>query len=339
MVAACIFILIFFQLQFGPLGSLGNELRPPTFQASNKPASRELPCNTFPGANNTLVILKTGSTELQDKLPVHLDTTLRCYPHSVIFSDLAETFQGYPILDALEDVDPEIKQNHDEFALYRRLQQGGRASLDQLELSGPSSSSQGSSGKPQNPGWKLDKWKFLPMVRKTLAMYPDMHWYVFVETDTYIFWSTLLAFLATKDWTKPHYMGAEMQIGDIVFAHGGTGYAVSRTALEMVVKHYVENKKEWETFTANHWAGDCVLGKAFKDAGSPLAFEWPIWQGDDIGNMNYDRTNSHDRSLWCYPTVSYHHLSPIVIRDLWGFEQEWASKHREVRPLTIVITI
>lgn len=83
-------------------------------------------------------------------------------------------------------------------------------------------------------------------------------------------------------------------------------------------------------FTAGHWAGDCVLGKAFKDAGSPLAFEWPIWQGDDIGNMNYDRTNNQNRRLWCYPTISYHHLSPTVIRDLWDFEQEWASKRREV---------
>jgi len=54
-----------------------------------------------------------------------------------------------------------------------------------------------------------------------------------------------------------------------------------------VVKQYEENQHEWEKFTDSHWAGDCVLGKAFKDAGIPLTPAWPIFQGDDIGNMNY----------------------------------------------------
>lgn len=31
--------------------------------------------------------------------------------------------------------------------------------------------------------------------------------------------------------------------------------------------------------------------------------------------------------LWCYPTVSYHHLSPSVVEDLWNFEQDRFSKH------------
>jgi hypothetical protein len=31
---------------------------------------RDLPCRNLPGANDTVVILKTGSTEFQDKLPI-----------------------------------------------------------------------------------------------------------------------------------------------------------------------------------------------------------------------------------------------------------------------------
>ncbi|KAH9836417.1 glycosyltransferase family 31 protein [Teratosphaeria destructans] len=279
-------------------------------------------CRDLPGANDTLVIMKTGSTEIRDKLPIHLATTLKCYPNYMIFSDIEETFLDEPILDALEDVSARYKDSHDDFELYRRLQRGGRKALKPSELSGPVSRSQGGGGKPTNPGWRLDKWKFLPMARRTLQEYPDQKWYLFIETDTYIFWKTLLAYLAALDWTKPYYMGAQINIGDITFAHGGTGILVSRPALQMVVRHYIDHKDEWEDFTAGHWAGDCVLGKAFKDAGAPITYAWPIFQSDDIGDMNYGRTDNQHR-LWCHPTVAYHHLAPPVVQDLWEFEQAW----------------
>ena len=36
------------------------------------------------------------------------------------------------------------------------------------------------------------------MIRQTLEKYPDKKWYIFVESDTYIFWSTLLSYLAGR---------------------------------------------------------------------------------------------------------------------------------------------
>ena len=290
--------------------------------------SDPLPCRNLPGAEDVLVVLKTGSTELEDKLPIHLNTTLRCYPNYVIFSDWAETYEGIEILDALEFVSPELKESHQDFGLYRRLQKhGGRAAIKPSERSGPISRPQGAMGKPTNEGWKLDKWKFLPMVNRTLHEYPGMKWYVFIEVDTYVFWQTLLNYLKVLDWTEPYYIGGQIYIGDILFAHGGTGFAVSRPALEMVVSMIATDQKGWEDFTNSQWAGDCVLGKAMKDAGAPLTPAWPIWQNDDIGFMNYARDDTANR-LWCRPTVSYHHLSPTAIEDMWLFEQEWIERTR-----------
>jgi hypothetical protein len=312
-----ILILVHLRLRFGSvLDSVS-----PVSQSRNA-ATNALLCSDLPLANDTLVVMKTGSTELQDRLPVHSNTILQCYPNYAIYSDLTEEFHGHEILDALEDVDPTIKASHDDFALYRRLQQqSGRASLEQFELSGPHSKPPGASGKIENPGWKLDKWKFLPLMRKTLRNHPGKHWYIFVETDTFLFWETLLAYLAVLDSTKPYYIGGQIWIGDVEFAHGGSGYIVSRPALERVAKQYEENQHEWEKFTDNHWAGDCVLGKAFKDAGILLTAAWPIFQGDDIGNMNY----GHSRRLWCQPTVSYHHVDASAIEDLWKYGRSWAS--------------
>lgn len=302
----------------------------------SRPESLAVPsCRGLPGANDTVVVLKTGSTELEDKLPVHLKTTLSCYENHLIFSDFAELYQDEIILDALEDVDPTIKGTHPDFALYRQLQQSGRASLDPSQLSGPRSlPPDDTSGKASNPGWKLDKWKFLPMIRKTLQEYPDKKWYVFVETDTYALWSTLLNYLAALDSSKQHYIGNQMQIGDILFAHGGSGFVISRPALEMAVAQYTENKAHWEDFTANHWAGDCVLGKVLKDSGTSVVWAWPIWQGANFGDLDYERVD-YGHTLWCAPTVSYHHLTPSVVEDLWVFEQDWVSKRQGNHSLTL----
>ncbi len=283
----------------------------------------DLPCKHLPGAEDVLVIMKTGSTEFEDKLPIHLNTTLRCYQDYMIFSDYEETFHGEHIYDALEFVNPDTQESHQDFELWRRLRkEGGRTALRATERSGPISRPQGATGKPFNPGWKLDKWKFLPMVNRTLNEWPDKKWYLFVETDTYVLWQTFLNYVAVLDSTQPVYIGGQIWIGDVVFAHGGTGFAVSNPAMQLVVRHFQEHQKEWEDYTNWHWAGDCVLGKAMKDSGAPLTHAWPIWQADDIGDMNYARSENGMR-LWCMPTVSYHHLSPTVVESMWNWEQDW----------------
>lgn len=297
---------------------------------ASKPSSRKnLPCQNLPGADDVVVVLKTGSTELQDKLPIHLTTTLRCYQHYILFSDFEETFQGETIIDALSSVDPKIQEEHPDFELWRRLKKSGRAALQPHELSGPVSRPNGNAGKKSNPGWKLDKWKFLPMVNRTLHEYPDKKWYLFVETDTYVHWHGLLNYLKVLDWTQPLYVGAQAWIGNIEFAHGGSGFLASRTSMEQVVRMFRAQQSAVELFTIGHWAGDAILGKAFKDVGSPLKRGWPIWQGDDIGQITWERAEKAGR-LWCRPAISYHHLSPSAVESLWEFEQDWITKTKGV---------
>lgn len=306
----------------------------------NSASSRQAnpPCRSLPGAEDTLVVLKTGSTELKDRLPVHLSTTLQCYPHYMIFSDFEESFESEHIIDALEFVSPEILNDHDDFELWRRLQQGGRSVLESSELSGPDSEAIESIGKSKNPGWKLDKWKFLPMMNRTFHDHPDMKWYVFAEADTYLLWASLLEYLAVLDHTKPHYSGSQMFIGDTLFAHGGSGFVVSQPAMRLVVDRFEIHQREIESYTDNHWAGDCVLGKVFNDAGVQFTNAWPIMQGDYPGIVAYARPDGRpiadpNMRQWCYPVVSYHHMTPDEIEDMWHFEQGWLALNRTVRLL------
>jgi len=326
------------------LGSLLFWTFSPTSASSNLPLAaggtstpRGLPCHDLPGGQETLFILRTGATEIADRLPAHIATSLRCFQNHIVFSDFEERFQDENVLDALESVDPQIIANNQGFELYRRLQRDGRAGLSPSELSGNEAQALSDSGHSEIPGWKLDKWKFVPMVNRTLFEYPDMNWYVFMEADSFILWSTLQLYLSKMDPTKPHYLGVDTYIGDDpAFAHGGAGFMVSRPAMRMVVDYYAEHKAEIEARTDSHWAGDAVLGITFKNAGVPLTSVWPLVHGESTGHAFFARSGSPGvpkeyKQVWCYPAGTYHHMSSAAVDSLWHFEQKWLEQREKVR--------
>ncbi|KAK5110978.1 hypothetical protein LTR85_000688 [Meristemomyces frigidus] len=278
------------------------------------------PCRGLRGAEDVVVVMRSGATEIKDKLPVHFNTTFRCYPDTLIFSDYAETFEGHQVYDALVSVDDNLKQTNADFQHYLRLQRLGREGLAAEELHSESYES-GPTGKNDNPGWRLDKWKFLPMLVRTLELRPEKKWYVFVEPDTYIVWRNLVQWLQELDSSQDLYYGSEVQIGEDIFAHGGTGFVMSKSAVQKGVELYLSEPEEWHTRTASHWAGDCILGTALAHAGVGLTWSWPMFQGGNPSDMNWLEVKA-DRRLWCEPAVSYHHFSSYEIESLWGFEQQ-----------------
>ena len=121
-----------------------------------------------------------------------------------------------------------------------------------------------------------------------------------------------------------------MYIGDVLFAHGGSGFVVSRSAMRKVVSHYTAHKSDLEAFTRGHWAGDAVLGKTFTDSGVEFTDAWPIMQGDYPGIVAYAKPDGRpiadpEKRVWCYLTVSYHHVPPETVEDMWNFEQQWIA--------------
>jgi hypothetical protein len=298
-----------------------------------------LPSCKHSADHETLFILRTGVTEIADRIPAHLSTSLQCATQHVIFSDYAETFSGERVLDALELVDPNIVANNSDFELYRRVKQHGRAILSQSELSGNLSQAPSGTGHTEIPGWKLDKWKFVPMVNRTFYEYPDMKWYVFAEGDTSILWSTLQTYLAGMDHTKPHYLGSATNIGDDpAFAYGGAGFIVSQPAMRMIADYYSDHKAEIETITQKSWAGDAVLGKVFFNAGVHVKDVWPLLHGASTSQALFARPYSpgvpkEAEQVWCYPAASLHHMSSTAVDGLWHYEQQWLEQRANVSRL------
>ncbi|KAH8728354.1 hypothetical protein GQ44DRAFT_724361 [Phaeosphaeriaceae sp. PMI808] len=278
-------------------------------------------------ADDVLIILRTGATESREKVPVHFRTTLRCVPHFVVFSDMDEEIEGVEIHNVLGGVSEKTRKENEDFKLYRHLQDHGRRGLpNQKVVTSLSGSSQGDYLQTDKDGWKLDKWKFLPMIEQAYQQKPDAKWFVFIETDTYLGWNNLLDYLAKFDHTKPYYIGKHLYINDVEFGYGGAGFVLSNPAIQAVSRQRSENINKYEDFTKSNWVGDCALGKVLEDIKVPLHRAFPHFQGDSPAAVDPAITKI-DRDLWCYPTITHHHVSSAEIEELWAFEQDWYSRH------------
>lgn len=301
---------------------------PSSFGRHTKPQvlSEDGFCSQSKLVDDVLVVLRTGATQSREKVPVHLKTTLRCVANFVLFSDLEEEIEGHAVHDVLRGVSEATRKEHEDFKLYHHLQEHGRNGLaDQKVINPPSGSSKGDYLNTENDGWKLDKWKFLPMIDQAFEKMPNAKWFVFIEDDTYLVWNNLLEYLSNFDASKPYYIGKHLYINDIEFGYGGAGFILSNPAMRKVSEHRSVRIKDYEDFTASHWVGDYALGKVLEDIKVPLHKAFPHLQGDSPATMD-PATVKIDRDAWCYPAVTYHHVTPSEIEELWAFEQDWFKR-------------
>ncbi|KAL4793964.1 hypothetical protein BDV19DRAFT_207954 [Aspergillus venezuelensis] len=281
-------------------------------------------CPPLPDLHNIVLVLKTGVTEAHDKLPIHRNTTLRCIPNYIVWSDYDESIADIPVHDVLYNESSNLHQLPD-FNLYTKVKQNGRGALNDHDLSDDPSTPFGKS----NPGWKLDKWKFIPMIEHTFNTFPskDMKWFIFMEADTYILWPSMLSWLSRLDANKAYYLGNQMQIRDVLFAHGGSGFVLSRPAIQAATDLLEAKRDYWDSITMSEWAGDCVLGILLKEAGIELGWSWPMLQLAPVQEIEHFSAN-YGRTPWCYPAVSFHHLRPEDVRQLSSFEAEMAREKK-----------
>lgn len=280
-------------------------------ESTSHSAAWALECPHVDIADDVYLTLKTGATEVREKLPVHFLTTLRCVPHYAVYSDLEEIVHGYHISDSLDEIAEEVKDKNAEFNFYRQVKDYRSRQQSILQLV----------KEDTKAAWNLDKWKFLPLMDKALKGMPNAKWFVFVEADTAILWSNLMQWLSKLDPNKPLYIGGPAWANNEVFAHGGTAFIVSKPALQLLAEKRESSPKYFDDLTADGWAGDVILAQAFRGVGVELTRAWPILQGETPPTLDYGERQ------WCFPSVSYHHMPPSWILHLWDFEQAWLRDH------------
>lgn len=271
-------------------------------------------------ADDVLLILKTGATVLWKRLPIHLTTTLspdRIHPdNTVIYSEIDATIGNHSTIDILAQLPQAVKASP-AFELYRAAREWDATNF-YTEVTGLPGDDEGPPG-----GWPLDKYKFLPLVQHAGTHWPDAKWYLYTEDDTYLFLPNVLLYLARYDPRESHWLGGLGEKLGTTFAHGGSGFALSRGAWERSFGRGGDLAAKYQTFVDGACCGDYALGRALNDHGVRFgenggdeAWSWG-WNGLPHWKIEFSRDN------WCKPVLTWHHAHNRDIARYHELERSW----------------
>lgn len=264
---------------------------------------------------NITVVMRTGATEAYRKLPIQLLTIFRCFEPEdlLIYSDAEDEIGSFKIIDILSNIPDSEKESNEDFDVYYDIQKWKASRKDFEHFP-----KEGSDGHPDDPkAWTLDKYKFIYMLEQSYHERPDSKWFVFTEADTYFFWSNLLLWLQNLDSSKELYLGSEAQIDDIGFGHGGSGFIMSKPALEKVFEHERGVAATWDETMKEECCGDFVVALLMEEVGINVTNSWPMLNGEYPDTMEFGPEKG-----WCEPAITMHHIPPAVITGVWGWELE-----------------
>jgi hypothetical protein len=277
-------------------------------------------CASLPGVEDVLLVMKTGSSVIDKRLPIHFKTTFRCTPDFLVFSDMAQDFHGLQIHDSLDELYKYVDMSNPDLAYYEYLKKSAtQKPKGWLNSWAKEEEENKFETKESDAAWEMDKYKNIPILRKSYAMYPEKKWYLFVDADTSVMWTNILIWLAQMDPSKPIYTGSQNWIGDVEFAHGGSGYIVSQAAAKVLANEDEEKAKEHINFAAHECCGDMVIAHAFHDNNIALNGSWPNIQGSRPDTLDYDNNK------WCHAAMTFHHTTAEQTEKLWELDREMSS--------------
>ena len=295
--------------------------------------------------------VKTGATEALKKLPTVLQTSLRCIPDPLLFSDLDQVIKGHQVYDVLAKFTPSVMENNTDFDLYRQQQALARESRegDILSLNEKIMHNADWRTGEKNIAWGLDKYKFLRKsssppctahsltvskdeVERAWEMAPGRDWYFLMEADTYLNWPNLVRWLDQRNSQRRWYFGNALRMdehpGEFYFGHGGAGIILSG----LVVKEFAKIKyglaNRWDHRIEPMVFGDYVLAAALDE------------ELDVRITKSYPFLHQHLPALvpfggeeWCRPIVTLHHMDGELLEQMRDLEDLYPGRSLRFRDL------
>lgn len=229
----------------------------PKHTASAEPSKalhNDKDCAGFPDMSNIFVVLKTGASEVYNRIPTQLMTNLKCVPNYEIWSDMEQTVAGQKIFDSLTHVLPEIKA-HKDFEIYDHQ---AKCPYNQEEC-------YKSVEKLGEKGWNLDKYKNIHIAEDNWKNHSQFDWFFYIDADTYVSWPTLVQWFKGLDPKKPAYFGSVALLGGFPFGHGGSGYAVSNAGMKKMFEGKANVGNKYDKQVSETCCGDYMFAVAIKE--------------------------------------------------------------------------
>ena len=270
-------------------------------------------CQNFPVKllQEVQVVLKVASDGASET-KAHLSTVSSCISNLIIVGDREERLGDRQVIDILAELPKSYAKDSPDFQAY----------LDQKKAH-----EGGETVKEQQRSFKLDRFKYLPMVDKAYMSNPTAKWFVFIESDVYIFWDTLFRLLSQLDPSHPHYMGeAHKGSEGRHFAYGGAGIVISQGLIKQLIPAKSPGSTEiprenrlsvrFESWVKEDQRGDAVLAYAIQNTtGHKLEAMYPTFASDKLKDV------TTTREKWCVPMLTLHQIKPQQMEDLWKWER------------------
>ncbi|EDU42810.1 glycosyltransferase family 31 protein [Pyrenophora tritici-repentis] len=270
-------------------------------------------CQNFPVKllQEVQVVLKVASDGASET-KAHLSTVSSCITNLIIVGDREERLGDRQVIDILAELPKSYAKDSPDFQAY----------LDQKKAH-----EGGETVKEQQRSFKLDRFKYLPMVDKAYMSNPTAKWFVFIESDVYIFWDTLFRLLSLLDPAQPHYIGeAHKGSEGRHFAYGGAGIIISQGLIKQLIPAKSPGSTEiprenrlsvrFESWVKEDQRGDAVLAYAIQNTtGHKLEAMYPTFASDKLKDV----TTTRDK--WCVPMLTLHQIKPQQMEDLWKWER------------------
>jgi hypothetical protein len=270
-------------------------------------------CQNFPTKllEEVQVVLKVASDGAHET-KAHLSTVSSCITNLIIVGDREERLGDRHVIDILAELPKSYEKDNVDFQIYvenKKAHEGGETVMEQQR------------------SFKLDRFKYLPMVDKAYMTNPTAKWFVFIESDVYFFWDTLFRLLSQLDASEPHYMGEPHKGSEgRHFAYGGAGFILSQGLVRQLIPAKSPGSTEiprenrlgvrYEKWVKEEQRGDAVLAYAIQNAtGHKLEAMYPTFASDKLKDV----TTTRDK--WCVPMLSLHQLKPQQMEDLWRWER------------------
>lgn len=278
------------------------------------------------------VVLKTGAADDRARTDAQLSTIIKCIPNVLIVSDGEHAYGNRRTIDVLADLPAKTYLKEEDYIVYEAQR---NATRDGTELH------------HGHEGWKIDKYKFLPMIETAVERNNKVDWYVFLESDTYMFWDNVFRLLENYDASVPYFFGSPApgrkyrpnpkseDEEQVWFAYGGAGFILSTVAAHRLVDRPRNSlgvkgprlTTEYEEDIRNDCCGDSMLGWALQDkAAMGISGLWPMFNPHRIEDIPFSK------DYWCEPVISLHKSTPGAFEDLWRWEYE--QRPSQELPLT-----
>lgn len=265
-------------------------------------------------AKRSFLLLKTGAEVAHNRLPPHIDTTLRRWPHSAVYADTNATISKVQVIDCLSFL-PDITLNSPEMEGYRvrRQMQDQRWNWGDSRVYINSKST----------GWELDRFKNIPAFAEAWAQSHSYDWYVMIDADSYLAAYTLDQVTEGHNPDEPIYFGKAVGYNPR-FAHGGSGIVLSRGTMRMLFGEHNELLQqrlvEMDGIARPECCGDSVVARMYMQATGRETVD--TLQQTEFGQFQGNRISTtivkfdHE---FCNSVGSFHGVQPWenYVLDAW----------------------